>query len=57
MTLIRGARLVAYFSHVFNADGSYLHDDGLLRTPSSRMAVGEVDAQIAGLAPGPRPTP
>ena len=51
MTLIRGARLVAYFSHVFNADGSYLHDDGLLRTPSSKMAVAEVDAQIAALAP------
>ena len=51
MTLIHGARLVAYFSHVFAADGSYLHDDGLLRTASSKAAVAAIDAQIAALAP------
>lgn len=51
MGLIHGARLVAYFSHIFDAQGHYLHDDGLLRTTSSKDAVQAIDAQIAALAP------
>jgi hypothetical protein len=51
MGLIHGARLVAYFSHIFDAQGHYLHDDGLLRTTSSKNAVQAIDARIAALAP------
>ena len=51
MSLVHGGRIVAYFSHIFAADGAYLHDDGLLRTASSKTAVQAIDAQVASLAP------
>jgi hypothetical protein len=51
MSLVHGGRIVAYFSHIFAADGTYLHDDGLLRTASSKSAVQSIDAEVASLAP------